>query len=38
MLYKITDLPEYFQDVFEILDKIKNEVHDLATTLLLEVN
>lgn len=31
-----TDLPEHFQEVFDTLEKIKNDVHDLAVNLLLE--
>lgn len=31
-----TDFPEYLHQVFEGLEKIKKEVHDLGITLLLE--
>jgi hypothetical protein len=31
-----TDLPEHFQEVFDRLENIKKDVHDLAVTLLLE--
>ena len=31
-----TDLPEHYQEVFDRLENIKKDVHNLAVTLLLE--